>query len=177
MSYRATSVLAALALAVLVTACSDVTSPTTNAAPSGPFFSGGLVAGGAGGPAAGGTAGSGGQGSKTAPPGCGTFTTETFFIGVYTSRTGIGFGGWATNCGTARETLEVTVADDNTDPVCSVNVPHSIAARPTSAGASTLWRANSTLVNCQNTLHTFTLTLRDTQTNTDLATTTASVFF
>ena len=174
MSSRAIAVLSALALAATVTACSDVTSPTSGAAPSSPRFSGGPVASSGSGPA---TGGSGGQSSKVTPPGCGTFTTQTFFIGVYTTRTGIGFGGSATNCGTSRESLEVSVVDDNTDPVCSVNVPHSLAARPTSAGASTVWRANSTLVRCQNTMHTFTLTLRDTQTNTDLATSTTSFFF
>lgn len=173
---RSIPAFAALALVAIVFACSDVTSPTRTAAPASPSFSGGPVVGGAGGPAAGGSGGSS-QVSKVAPPGCGTFTTETFFIGVYTTRTGIGFGGWATNCGTSRETLEVSVVDNNTDPACTVNVPHSLAARATSAGAATPWRANSTLVNCQNTLHTFTLTLRDTQTNQDLATTTTTSFF
>ena len=175
MTSRSIAAFAALALVAMVSACSDVTSPTRTAVPAGPVFSGGPVAG-AGGPATGGTGGSS-QVSKVAPPGCGTFTTETFFIGVYTTRTGIGFGGVATNCGTSRETLEVSVVDVNPDLACAVNVPHSLAARATSAGASTLWRANSTLVNCRNTLHTFTLTLRDTQTNQDLATTTTSFFF
>ena len=166
----------ALALVAIVSACSDVTSPTRVATPASPSFSGGPAAGGAGGSAAGGAGGSG-QVSRVSPPACGTFTTTTFFIGVYTTRTGIGFGGWATNCGTSRETLEVSVVDDNPDPACAVNVPHSLAARATSAGAATAWRANSTLVNCRNTLHTFTLTLRDTQTNQNLATTKTSFFF
>lgn len=172
---RSIPAFAALALVAIVSACSDVTNPTRTAAPATPRFSGGPVATGAGGAPAGGTGGSS-QVSKTAPA-CGTFTTTTFPTGIYTTQIAIGFGGWATNCGTARETLEVTVVDDNIDPVCRVNVPHSIAARATSAGAANPWRATSTLVHCRNTLHTFTLTLRDTQTNQDLASTTTSFFF
>ena len=68
------------------------------------------------------------------------------------------------------------VVDDNTNPACAVAVPHFIAAKNTDPGLVTYWNASSTLVNCKNQLHTFTLSLRDTRTNTFVATTTASAF-
>ena len=117
---RSIPAFAALALVAIVSACSDVTSPTRTAAPASPSFSGGPVAGGAGGPAAGGSGGSS-QVSKVASPGCGTFTTETFFIGVYTTRTGIGFGRW------------VPAADDDSAGIRSdrgaCSVPTRVSAR------------------------------------------------
>lgn len=129
------------------------------------------VSGGGGG---GGTGGGGGSTSTS----CGTLSTNiyTYNIVVYTTRIGIGFGGTATNCGSRNEAFEVVVNDQNTDPICHVDVPHFIAAKNTSPGASVSWAANSTLVNCMNTTHTFDLTLYDTKTGQALATTTVSAF-
>ena len=167
---RATSVFAVLAIVATVSACSDVTSPTSVAAPASARFSGSGIDN-----TPGGGGGGGGGGGQVATA-CGTLSVQTYYVSVYTTRTGIGFYGSATNCGSARESFAVDVVDDNTNPACSVNVPRFIAARNTAPGLATPWSAASTLVNCPRTIHTFSLTLRDTQTNTVLATTTASAF-
>jgi hypothetical protein len=95
---------------------------------------------------------------------------------MFTTRIGIGFSGSLYNCSTKREAFQVDVVDVNPDPYCAVNVPHFIAAKNTAPGMTQYWSANSTLVNCMNTTHTFTVTLRDTNSGTVLATTTVSAF-
>ena len=171
---RAISLLAALSIAATLSACSDASTPTGAVAPSTARFSGSgidtsLVGGGGGG---------GGGGGTPASASCGTLSTnvQVTYIAVYTTRIGIGFSGSLTNCGSRKEAFQVDVADVNTDPVCSVNVPHFVALRNTDPGMVTYWNANSTLVNCRNTTHTFNVTLRDMQTNTVLATTTVSAY-
>jgi hypothetical protein len=160
-----------LALAALTTACSDATSPTpTDRAPT-LSFSGGINDSST---TSGGGGGGGGGGTYQA---CGTLSNiQSTDIVVYTTRTGIGITGTATNCGTRREAFEVDAVDTNPDPYCAVDMPHYIAPRYTDPGASVTWQANSTLVNCQGQLHTFVLTLWDTKTGQVLATTTASAF-
>ncbi len=120
----------------------------------------------------------GGGGGGSVAMSCGTLSSNinTYNIVVYTTRIGIGFNGSATNCSTRNEAFEVVVNDVNPDPVCHVNVPHFLAAKNTAPGETVNWNANSTLVNCLRTTHTFTLTLVDTKTGQSLATTTVSAF-
>ena len=170
--------LAFAALSCTVAACGDVTSPASQATVALPQFgrvgsgvdTSVVVGGGSGG------GGGGGGGSTAASCGVLSATVQTYNIVVYTTRIGIGFSGTAVNCGSRNEALEVDVVDVNTDPVCAVNVPHFIAPRNSAPGESISWSANSTLVNCMNTTHTFVLTLVDTKTGQKLATTTASAF-
>ena len=169
-------VLGVLALAGALTACSDVTAPAAARSPAVASFSGGSSTG-SGTLSDGSLLGGGGGGGSVALS-CGTLSAnvQTYNIVVYTTRIGIGFSGTATNCGTRNEALEVDVVDQNSDPVCAVNVPHFIAARNSAPAESITWSANSTLVNCMNTTHTFDLRLWDTKTGQTLATTTVSAF-
>ena len=170
---RSRSAIAALATTVLLAACSnDVTAPSQQVAFA-PRLQGGvtdtsLVGGGGGGVVGGGSS----SGS------CGTLSANitTYNIVVYTTRIGIGFSGAAYNCGTRNEAFDVEVMDVNPDPICHVNVPHFVAAKNTSPGLSQFWSANSTLVNCMKTTHTFVLTLIDTKTGQTLDTKTVSAF-
>ncbi|HEV7993895.1 MAG TPA: hypothetical protein VGP25_18855 [Gemmatimonadaceae bacterium] len=178
---RSRTILSVLALVGSLTACADVTNPSSRVAPSTPSFSGGSSGGGGGGTdsslVSGGGGGGGGGGGSTVTA-CGTLSADiqTYNIVVYTTRIGIGFSGALTNCGSKNAAFEVDVVDTTTDPACFVDVPHFIAARNTAPGATTYWSANSTLVNCMNTTHTFKITLIDTKTGQALATTTASAF-
>ena len=174
MTSRTTSFLAALAVTAMLAACSDASNPTSIATSATARFSGSGIDTTLSGAGGGTTSG----GGSTTPLSCGTLSTtvQTYNIVVYTTRIGIGFSGSATNCGTRKEAFQVDVTDVSTDPFCSVSVPHFIAARNTDPGMVTFWNSNSTLVNCLNTTHTFDVTLRDTKTNTVLATTTVSAF-
>jgi len=185
-STRSRLVLSALVLAGALTACSDVTAPTAARSASAPAFSGGSSTGG-GSLGGGGTlsdtsvvsgSGGGGGGSSATYTSCGTLSTniQAINIFVYTTRIGLGFTGTATNCGSRNEALEVDVTDQNTDPACVVNVPHFIAQKNTGPGDTIAWQANSTLIYCPNTLHTFDVRLYDTKTGQLLTTTTASAF-
>lgn len=167
---RATSFLAALILTATLSACSDTSTPTSPAPVSARRAGSGVD------PAQ--IGGAGGGGGNVATAACGTLSTtvQTFNIIVYTTRIGIGFSGSATNCGTRREAFQVDVVDVSTNPSCIVSVPHFIAPKITDPGMVTFWNAASTLINCRNTTHTFDITLRDTKTNTVLATTTVSAF-
>jgi len=69
-----------------------------------------------------------------------------------------------------------SATDVNTDPVCAVNMPHFVAAKNTAPNGVLIWQVNSTLVNCQGTMHTFNLTLIDPRTGQVLATAQQSVF-
>ena len=175
MSSRSRIALGALALAAaFVSACSDATAPQPAAGrtPTTIAFSGGTNDSST---TSGGGVGGGGGGTYQS---CGILSADiqSYNIVVYTTRTGIGFSGTATNCGTRKEAFEVDVVDTNTDPACVVDVPHFIAPRNTDPGVSTTWQANSTLVPCQGVMHSFELTLWDTKTGQKLATTTASAF-
>ena len=198
MSVRLQSMIALMLVGGGIAACSDATGPTRVAARSAAAFSGvnsggasagtgvdtGVVAGGGGGggggstsTATGGAAGGGGSTSKVSTA-CGTFGPVTWhYIGVYTTRTGIGFSGSVTNCGSSSASFEVDVQDTNPDPACVVQVPHFIGAHNTGAGAVLGFTANSTLVPCTGVTHDFVLTLIDDKTGTPLATTTASAFY
>lgn len=174
------------AVSVLAACAGDPTSPSSTAPTVIAHFSGGSSSsstdtlggsGGGGGGGGGGTGGNtGGGGSSVAA--CGTLSADisTYNIVVYTTRIGIGFSGTATNCGTRKEAFEVDVVNVEPDAACYVDVPHFIAPKYTDPGLSTYWSANSTLVPCQNQWHTFDLTLRDTRTNTVLATTRVSAY-
>ena len=167
---RSRIALGALALAALATACSDATAPTSSDRAPVLAFSGGVNDSSA-------TSGGGGGGGGGTYQSCGTLSNvQAYNITVYTTRTGIGFTGTATNCGTRREAFEVDAVDLNPDPFCAVDMPHFIAPRNTDPGASVIWQANSTLVNCQGVMHNFQLTLWDTKSGQVLATTTASAF-
>lgn len=159
----------------LLAACTDVTNPSRPISPSAPRFSGGsvadtsLVSGGGGG---------GGGKVVTATP-CGALTTNVTAtqILVYTVRVGIGFSGQATNCSSStRETFDVGIVDQEPNVACQVSVPHFIAQRNIGAGGTLPWAATSLPVNCLRTLHTFTVTLKDSQTGTVFATSTAQIF-
>ena len=160
-----------LAAVFTLVACSESTAPTRSAAPSNAQFGKTgvdttLAAGGGG----------GGGGSST--PACGQLSTaiSSYNIVVYTTRIGIGVSGTAVNCGSRNVSFEVDVTDQNTDPVCAVNMPHVIASRNTGAGATWFWAANSTLVNCRGQTHTFDVRLWDTKTGQTLGTSTVSAF-
>ena len=177
MSSRIISSFALAIAGMLIAACSDITNPSRALSPSAPSFSGGPATDPAGAPSSGGGGGGGGSTGVDTP--CGTLTTgvQTTTILVYTYRTGIGFSGVATNCSLkTRETFDIAVVDQETDPVCRVYVPRFIAARNTSAGGTMPWAANSTLVNCPNRLHTFSVTLKDVTSGSILATSDASLF-
>ena len=109
---------------------------------------------------------------------CGAFSSQiqAYSIVVYTTRTGIGFTGTATNCGSRKVSFEVVVQDLDPDPACTVEFPHFIAQSNTDPGMTVTWQANSTLVPCQGKMHDIVLTLWDTRTNTKLAERTASAF-
>ena len=161
----------ATVFASLATACGDVTGPSRTAATMSPRFSGSGI------DTTGQVSGSGGStGGGQVAVGCGSLTAQTYYIQVYTTRTGIGVNGSATNCGTTREAFQVDVVDDNPNATCAISFPHYIAAKYTDPGLSNFYSVNSTLVNCRNVVHSFTVTLRDTKTNTVLATTTASAY-
>jgi hypothetical protein len=196
MSVRLQSMIAVLLVGGGIAACSDATSPTRVAARSVAAFSGvnsggvnagtgvdtGVVAagGGTGGSSTGTATGGGTGGSSTSKvsTACGTFGPVTWhYIGVYTTRTGIGFSGSVTNCGSSSASFEVDVQDTNPDPTCVVQVPHFIGAHNTGAGAVLAFTANSTLVPCTGITHDFVLTLIDDKTGTAVATTTASAFY
>jgi hypothetical protein len=176
-----------LAFAVLLGACSDssgVTTPIAGQRVAGlPSFQGGTDTGSVssgGGTSSGGggtSSGGGGGGGSSATP-CGTLSTaiSTYNIVVYTTRIGIGVSGTAYNCGTRKVAFEVDVVDQNPDPFCAVDMPHFIAPKYTDPGMSVLWQVNSTLVNCQNQLHTFNVRLWDTRTGETLGTSTVSAF-
>jgi hypothetical protein len=175
MYVRPQALLSIAILSGLLAACSDVTNPSRPITPVTPSFSGGtvadtsLVSGGGG----------GGGGHVVVDTPCGSLTTSvtTTQILVYTVRTGIGFSGQATNCSLrTRETFDVAIVDQEANAACSVSVPHFIAARNTSPGGVLQWAATSLPVNCPNTLHTFTVTLKDSQTGTVFATSTAQIF-
>jgi hypothetical protein len=55
-------------------------------------------------------------------------------------------------------------------------MPHFVAAKNTAPNGVLVWQVNSTLVNCQGTMHTFNLTPIDTRTGQVLATALQSVF-
>ena len=167
---RARMIGTATLLALLAAACSDVTNPSSSIAPAAPSLSG------SGTDVPGQVSGGGGGGGGQIAPGCGSISAQTYYITVYTTRTGIGVYGAATNCGTTREAFQVDVVDDNPNAACAISFPHYIAARYTDPNLSSNYAVNSTLVNCRNVLHSFTVTLRDTRTNAILATTTASAF-
>ena len=157
--------------AVLLAACGDVTSPARSISPAAASLQGGVV------PDTSLTPGGGGGQVVDAP--CGVLTTavKTTQILVYTIRVGIGFSGTATNCSLrVRETFDVSIVDQETNPACRVYVPRYIAARNTAAGGTLPWSAGSTLVPCQNRMHTFTVTLKDSGTGTVLATSEAQFF-
>ena len=174
---RPNALLSLALLTGLVAACSDVTNPSRSIASVAPRFSGGgtvadtsLVPGGGGG-------GGGGQVVVDTP--CGALTTNVTAtqILVYTVRVGIGFSGQATNCSLRlRETFDVSVVDQAPNVACRVSVSHFIASRNTSAGTALPWAATSLPVNCLKTLHTFKVTLKDAQTGTVFATSTAQIF-
>jgi hypothetical protein len=115
-----------------------------------------------------------GGGASTAL--CGSTSVQPHTVVVYTTRTGIGFDGVATNCSQVRETFEVDVTDTNPDPACAVVVPHYTSLRPTQPGNSVPWSASSTLVNCQGTTHNFNVQLLDSATGTLLDTQTVSFY-
>ena len=171
---RAASLLTAFGLAAMLTACADASNPTSVVSPSSARLSGSGVDT----TLAGGGGGGGGGGSNQTQTACGILSTtvRTTNIIVYTTRIGIGFSGSLTNCGSRKESFQVDVVDINTNPACIVNVPHFIALRNTDPAMTTPWQANSTLVNCMNTTHTFTVTLRDLNSSSVLATTTVSAF-
>lgn len=170
MSSRPRIALGVLALAALATACSDATAPTPSDRAPVLAFQGGLNDTSA-------TGGGGGGGGGGTYQSCGTLSNvQSYNIVVYTTRTGIGFSGTATNCGTRRAAFEVEAVDTNTDPYCAVDMPHYIAPRYTDPGALVTWQVNSTLVNCQGELHTFVLKLWDSKTGQVVATTTASAY-
>jgi hypothetical protein len=175
---RTRALAGALVMAAALSACSnDVTSPTSAGA-SAHFAkaTSGVDTTAAGGATGGAGGGGGGGGSSSGSCGVLSSSISTYNIVVYTTRIGIGFSGTATNCGTHNEAFEVVVTDVNPDIACRVNVPHFIAAKNTAPGAVTSWGANSTLVPCMNTTHTFTLTLIDTKTGQALDSTTVSAF-
>lgn len=172
MSFSDLSRTAMLAVAFTLVACSESTAPTRAASPTvAQFAKTGvdttLASGGGGG---------GGGGSSA--PACGVLSTaiSSYNIVVYTTRIGIGVSGTAVNCGTRNVSFEVDVTDQNTDPACSVSMPHVIAPRNTGAGATWFWAVNSTLVNCQGQMHTFDVRLWDTKTGQTLGTSTVSAF-
>ena len=166
---RSLAVLGTVVLAGALAACSDAASPTSpRPLAAAPRLQGGTTDSSL-------TSGSGGGGGSASA--CGTLSSiQSYNIVVYTTRTGIGFTGNATNCGTRREAFEVDAVDQDPDPSCTVDMPHFIAQKNTDPGVTITWQANSTLVPCQGKLHTFVLTLWDTKTATVLATTTASAF-
>jgi hypothetical protein len=171
---RTRALAGALVIAAALSACSnDVTSPSSAASVA--HFARAAtdttVAG-----STGGGGGGGGGGSSSGSCGVLSSSISTYNIVVYTTRIGIGFSGTATNCGSHNEAFEVVATDVNPDLACRVNVPHFIAAKNTAPGAVTTWGANSTLVPCMNTTHTFTLTLIDTKTGQALDSTTVSAF-
>ena len=166
-------VIGGMMLAACITACSADVGPT-GVPISRPLLQGGIssgidtslqVSG-------------GGTGGGTAAVSCGTLSANisTYNIVVYTTRIGIGFSGTATNCGTRNEAFEVDVNDVIATGTCHVDVPHFIAPKNSAPGETVSWNANSTLVNCMNTTHTFILTLVDTKTGQALATKTVSAF-
>jgi hypothetical protein len=57
-----------------------------------------------------------------------------------------------------------------------VDMPHQIAVKNTGAGGTWFWSVNSTLVNCQNQMHTFDVRLWDTRTGATLGTSVVSAF-
>jgi hypothetical protein len=199
MTVRLQSMIAVMLVGGGIAACSDATSPNRGAARGAAAFSGvssggvnagtgadtGVVASGGGGggggstsTATGGGGGGGGGSTSKASTACGTFGPVTWhYIGVYTTRTGIGFTGSVTNCGSSSASFEVDVQDTNPDPACVVQVPHFIGAHNTGAGAVLDFTANSTLVPCTGVTHDFVLTLIDDKTGTAVATTTASAFY
>jgi hypothetical protein len=172
--------------AVAVAACSDGANSRQITGPGPVLFSGSSTGGGGGGGGGGsldssvvsGGGGGGGGGGGTSNVSCGTlFNIQTQNnIVVYTTRTGIGVSGAAYNCSSHNESFEVDFIDNNPDPYCQVDLPHFVAAKNTSPGVTQYWAATSTLVNCQNQMHTFTLILWDTRTGQQLDTQTASVF-
>ena len=174
---RVRVVIGGMMVAACITACNTDVSPT-GVAVTRPAFQGGsstsidttLQVGGAG--------GGGGGGGGQAAGSCGTLSANitTYKIFVYTTRIGIGFSGTATNCGARNVAFEVVVTDVNPNVACRVAVPHFLAARNTAPGVAVNWNANSTLVNCMNTTHTFRLTLVDTNTGQTLDTQTVSAF-
>lgn len=111
--------------------------------------------GGASGGSGGGSGSGGGGGSAFVP--CGTLTAQPYTFVLYTTRTGIGVGGTATNCSTKQELFTVDVTDITaySSPSCVVLVPHYTSIRNTPSGGATSWSASSTLVNCQGMDHTF----------------------
>lgn len=160
--------------AVLLAACGDVTSPARSISPAAASLQGGVVPDTSLTPG-----GGGGGGGQVVDAPCGVLTTavKTTQILVYTIRVGIGFSGTATNCSLrVRETFDVSIVDQETNPACRVYVPRYIAARNTAAGGTLPWSAGSTLVPCQNRMHTFTVTLKDSGTGTVLATSEAQFF-
>ena len=166
---RARMLTSATMLALFSVACGDVTSPTAIAPTLSPRFSGGVDIPGQ-------VSGGGGGGGGQVATSCGTITAQTMFIQVYTTRIGIGVNGTATNCGNTRVAFEVVVVDDDPNPACTITFPRYIAAKNTDPTLSNGYAVLSTLVNCKNIMHNFTITLRDTRTNTVLATTSASAF-
>lgn len=174
------SLILCVVAAVAVAACSDGASTRQITGPGPVSFSGGSTGGGGVDTSlvSGSGGGGGGGGGGTSNVSCGTLSniqTQNNIV-VYTTRTGIGISGYAYNCSSHNESFEVDFVDNNPDPYCQVVLPHFVAAKNTSPGVSQFWSATSTLVNCQNQMHTFTLTLWDTRTGQQLDTQTASVF-
>jgi hypothetical protein len=164
------------ASALALAACSDATAPQT-LTPTAPRLSGGSSSG-TGVDTTSGGGGGGGSTSGSDYVACGKLsaTIQSYNIVVYTTRTGIGFSGTATNCGARKEAFEIDAIDTDPDPACTVDVPHFIAPKNTDPGMTITWQANSTLVPCQGKLHTFNLRLWDTRTGQTLDTATASAF-
>lgn len=174
MAIRTSALLLTCALTAVVSACSDTSSPTAAAPATARFSGSGIDTT----PLGGGQVSGGGGGGTTASGACGVLSANinAYNIVVYTTRIGIGFSGSATNCGARKEAFQVDIVDQETNPACVVNVPHFIAAKNTDPLGVTFWNAGSTLVNCMNTTHTFDVILRDTKTNSVLATSTVSAF-
>ena len=165
----------AAAVLALAAACSDATAPQP-LTPAAPRLSGGSSSGSGVDTTSGGGTG-GGTTSGGAYTGCGTMSNiRSTDIVVYTTRTGIGITGNATNCGARKEAFEVDAVDLDPDPSCTIDLPHFIAPKNTDPGVTITWQANSTLVPCQGKLHTFSLRLWDTRTGQTLDTGTASAF-
>lgn len=189
MPSRVSSLVALCAAMLVATACADTTAPTHIAPSRAPVLSGGSATGGgslgggttsAGGgsgtsSSTGGGGGSGGGGSSSASCGIIGHVTAGWVV-VYTTRLGIGFDGTITNCGTNGTSYQMDVVDATTDPACTVQVPHFVAAHNAGAGSTIAFSATSTLVPCTGIMHYFVLTLRDANSGAALATTTSSAF-
>lgn len=167
--------LVAASVLAVAAACSDATAPQS-LTPTTARLSGGTSSG-SGVDTTSGGGGGGGSTSGSSYTGCGVLSNiRSTDIVVYTTRSGIGITGNATNCGARKEAFEVDVTDLDPDPACTIDLPHFIAPKNTDPGLTITWQANSTLVPCQGKTHYFSLRLWDTRTGETLDTGTASAF-